>query len=33
MQHVELSQCLFFYSAKTLHELAHPEVLTSAIAK
>jgi hypothetical protein len=33
MEHVELSQRLLFYSTKTLHELAHPQTLASAIAK
>jgi hypothetical protein len=33
MEHVELSQRLLFYSTKTPDELAHPQALTSAIAK
>ncbi len=33
MEHVESSQRLLFYSTKTLHELAHPQTLASAIAK
>jgi len=33
MEHVELSQRLLFYSAKTLHELADPKALASTIAK
>jgi hypothetical protein len=33
MEHVKLSQRLLFYSAKTLHELTHPQTLASAIAK